>query len=178
MCLKFSLPNVFSLKMLQKAQPPTKLYGMLEKVNYVSTGNLFKPSNRKDCDGSQTLAEMCSKWLGVEVTKSPELSDRVCKPCGRKIRNASELCSFIQQGRNTLDVVEVTTVKRQLPTAVSSPERSPAVKKILKVTELDVPSGRESTAKRSLFGKENVESDSASTVVVKWGQQSILCYQH
>ena len=60
-------------------------------------------------------------------------------------------------------MVEVTTVKRQLPTTVSSPERSPAVKKVLKVTEIDVPSGRESTAKKSLFGKENVESDSAST---------------
>ena len=106
---------------------------------------------------------MRSKWLGVEVTKRPKLSDRVCKPCGRKIRNASELCSFIQQGINTLAVVEVTTVKRQLPSTVSSPERSPAVKKVLKVTELDVPSGRKSTAKKSLFGKENVESDSAST---------------
>ncbi len=106
----------------------------MEKVTYPSTENVFKLSKRKDCDGSQTLAEMCSVYLGVELINSSELSDRVCKACGRRIRNASELLSVITRDINTLHAAKQDTItKRQLPTTVSSPERSPAVKKVLTI---------------------------------------------
>ena len=106
----------------------------MEKVAYLSTENVIKLSKRKDCDGSQTLAETCSVYLGVELINSSELSDRVCKACGRRIRNASELLSVITRDINTLHLAKQDTItKCQLPTTVSSPDRSPAVKKVLKI---------------------------------------------
>ena len=135
----------------------------MEKVTYLSTENVFKLSKRKDCDGSQTLAEMCSVYLGVELINSSELSDRVCKACGRRIRNASELLSVITRDINTIHAAKQDTItKRQLPTTVSSPERSPAVKKVLKISESEAPSRRSTfrkpAARKTLFDKENVEN--------------------
>ncbi len=48
------------------------------------------------------------------------------------------------------------------PTTVSSPERSPAVKKVLKISESEAPSRRNTfrkpAARKTLFDKENVEN--------------------
>jgi hypothetical protein len=63
-------------------------YGAIEKISYISSENfiLLKASKRNDYDSGKTLAELCSVHLGIEVSSSPlELSDRVCKQCGRKI---------------------------------------------------------------------------------------------
>jgi hypothetical protein len=61
-------------------------YGAIEKISYISLDNLFKSRKRNDYDSGKTLAELCSVHLGIEVSSSPlELSDRVCKQCGRKI---------------------------------------------------------------------------------------------
>ena len=49
-------------------------------------------------------AELCSVHLGIEVSSSSHLSDLVCKPCERKIRNASELIAIIKRDINALPV--------------------------------------------------------------------------
>ena len=60
-------------------------YGAIEKISYISLDNLFKSRKRNDYDNGKTLVELCSVHLGIEVSSSLELSDRVCKQCGRKI---------------------------------------------------------------------------------------------
>ena len=56
--------------------------------------NLFSKSARKESPGT-VLADCCSS-MGFPLIKSPSVSERVCRSCGRKIRNASELYRFIQ----------------------------------------------------------------------------------
>ena len=52
---------------------------------YMSTENLFKPSNRKDCRGV-VLANILES-VGIPLDRSETYSHRVCNPFGRKIRN-------------------------------------------------------------------------------------------
>jgi hypothetical protein len=49
---------------------------------------------------NKTDHELCSVHLGIEVSSTSELSNQVCKPCGRKIRNASELIAILNQTRH------------------------------------------------------------------------------
>ena len=71
------------------------------RVNFTSGGgrasfeNLFSPSGREESVGL-ILAECCGS-IGFALTRDENLSDRVCRSCGRKIRNAAELYSFIEQ---------------------------------------------------------------------------------
>ena len=88
-------------------------YGTMEKVS-ISTENVFKLSKRKDCNGSQTLAEMCSVYLGVELINSSKLSDRVCKACGRRIRNTSELLSVIKLACSQTHICKQAIIKRDI----------------------------------------------------------------
>ena len=53
------------------------------------TQNLYEASNRDGSPG-KVLASMCEN-IGVTFIKSPSLSERVCLPCGRKIRNLCKL---------------------------------------------------------------------------------------
>jgi len=70
-------------------------------INFTSGGgrssleNLFSPSGRKENVGL-ILAECCGS-IGFPLTRDVNFSDRVCKSCGRKIRNAAELYSFIER---------------------------------------------------------------------------------
>ena len=120
------------------------LYGSSWKS--VSTENLFRPSGKKGIEG-EILSHELNK-IGIIVEKSPSLSERLCKPCAAKIRRTCEGFSFI---RDTINVpnpklqfvkeieveVEVASddesqafrTKRGLPTTVSTPHRSPLVKK-------------------------------------------------
>ena len=75
---------------------------------------LLKLSKRKDCNGSQTLAEMCSVYLGVELINSSKLSDRVCKACGRRIRNTSELLSVIKLACSQTHICKQAIIKRDI----------------------------------------------------------------
>lgn len=59
-----------------------------------STENLFQVSGRKESKGL-VLANACQR-LGLDVVKSDHLSDRVCRPCGRKIRNAVANFEFLK----------------------------------------------------------------------------------
>ena len=69
-------------------------YGNDEKMKQVSTENLFKPSMRKGMKERCTLAEMCLA-IGIPILMHKDFSMGVCKPCGRKIRNANECYTFI-----------------------------------------------------------------------------------
>lgn len=89
--------------------------------------NIYKPTTRKDDEKPSTLAHMCSQ-MGIIMESNERLSKHVYKPCGRKIRNAHEYFTFI---RSHLDSPATQTpksperFKRQLPTTVTEPERSP-----------------------------------------------------
>ena len=75
------------------------------------------------------MADCCSS-MGFPLIKSQSVSERVCRSCGRKIRNASELYRFIQTavtcsndsatGNETeeSDLQECSS-KRELPTTVT-----------------------------------------------------------
>ena len=70
-------------------------------VNFTSGGgrasfeNLFSPSGREESVGL-ILAECCGS-IGFPLMRDENLSERFCRSCGRKIRNAAELYSFIEQ---------------------------------------------------------------------------------
>jgi hypothetical protein len=62
---------------------------------YLSSENLFKPSQRKDSLGV-ILAEIC-KDVGIPVERdNSKYSDKVCNPCARKIRNLGNLYHFVK----------------------------------------------------------------------------------
>ena len=61
----------------------------------MSTENLFKPSNRKDCCGV-VLANILES-VGIPLDQSETCSHRVCNPCGRKIRNLGSLYALINK---------------------------------------------------------------------------------
>ena len=72
-------------------------------VNFISGGgrasfeNLFLPSGRKGSVGL-ILAECCSSiGFPLVILTRQNLSEGVCRSGGRKIRNAAELYSFIEQ---------------------------------------------------------------------------------
>ena len=87
--------------------------------------------------------------LGFLPRKSADTSDRVCKACARKVRNAHELFSCIknalaneeasrEKDENYTDGKDTNAsrIKRQLPIRLFVlPERSPQTKKVAKITE-------------------------------------------
>ena len=85
------------------------------KQVYSSSENLFKPSQRKDSPGV-VLAEVCSR-VGLVFLHDPVIySDRVCNPCGRKIRSLGQLFEFVKAGTTpTFESVSKST-KRTLAT--------------------------------------------------------------
>ena len=55
-------------------------------TGYVTSKNLFKPSNPKETYG-QILADIC-RAFGIEVVENnSQFSEHVSNPCARKIRN-------------------------------------------------------------------------------------------
>ena len=61
----------------------------------MSTENLFKPSNRKDCRGV-VLANILES-VGIPLDRSETYSHRVCNPCGRKTHNLGSLYALIHK---------------------------------------------------------------------------------
>ena len=61
----------------------------------MSTENLFKPSNRKDCRGV-VLANILES-VGIPLDRSETYSHRVFNPLGRKIRNLGSLYALIHE---------------------------------------------------------------------------------
>jgi len=70
-------------------------------VNFTSGGgrasfeNLFSLSGREEGVGL-ILADCCSS-IGFPLMRDKNSSERICRSCGRKIRNAAELYSFSEQ---------------------------------------------------------------------------------
>ena len=62
---------------------------------YMSTENLFKPSNRKDCHGV-VLANILES-VGIPLDRSKTYSHGICNPCGRKICNLGCLYALIKK---------------------------------------------------------------------------------
>lgn len=116
---------------------------------------------------------------GIKAERRWELSDRVCKVCAGKIRKTYEGFTFLSScisvhnpaistaldfvdGAKQLDV----RTKRMLPTSVSTPERSPGLRKIQKYAEQDKENLSTSNtgvrAKKSLFARNC--SDTETTI--------------
>ena len=128
----------------------------------LSTENLFTMSNR-DGKRGEILAAMCEE-VGLPMVKSPRLSSRVCNPCARKIRNMFRLFKEIKHA--TEGDIEVLTTsspvrsKRQLPTTVSTPDRSPSNRKVSRT----IDTSKKPSSRKSLFAKisEITEKESVS----------------
>lgn len=64
------------------------------KLTERSFENPFKPSRRQDSKGVVLVEELLK--LGIAVFQSPDYSDRVCAPCGRKIKNGAEIITWLK----------------------------------------------------------------------------------
>lgn len=117
---------------------PLKIkFGDFQNTLYISTENLLKVSKIKGCETDFSLTELCSK-IGFKVERSAKISERVCKACGRKIRNAYELYNFIRsslQRENEANEIllaqqsdgnasDMSRFKRLLPLTVCLPDRT------------------------------------------------------
>ena len=120
-------------------------------ISKCSTENLFKPSERKENKG-EVLAEACER-LGFPILKTEDSSDRVCRICSRKIRNAVENVNFLKLRLERKESQEVLREKRQLPTTVT-PERKKSPPKVAR--------GSCEQRRRGLFQDENVSDDVVS----------------
>lgn len=131
------------------------------KQSHSSSENLFKPSKRKDCFGV-VLGNMC-RQLGLELIQDSQVfSDRVCNPCGRKIRN---LYQFVKAGTSkTASTPSKSSGKRELDT----PEKASPSRRKSNVVRIHSPAAktplREINASRKsfAFGTENMVSACAS----------------
>ena len=68
-------------------------FGCANRVQVISTENLFVPSKREGSRGL-TLAKPCDE-LGLNVANTLRLSSRVGSACGRKMRNIHNLYVFV-----------------------------------------------------------------------------------
>ena len=147
------------------------------KCGRMSTQNLYVASNRDGSRG-EILASMCEN-IGVTFIKSPSLSERVCLPCGRKIRNLCKLFVEIKKvtghGEAELeDLDNVTRNKRQLPTSVSTPDRSPTNRKVTRTNrEREVPSSR-----KSLFSEACHDDNETSNISGSQPRKEDLLLEH
>ena len=126
-----------------------------EKTTDVSSEQVFKPSTKSD----KTLYEHVLD-LNISLERTPALSERVCKSCGRKIRNASSLFVWIKAAINVLRSSQDENnnrEKRQLPTAVDMRDWSTQARKQHKSTVLT----KTTVSKRSLFPETrgNLQTD-------------------
>ena len=142
-------------------------------VNFTSGGgrasfeNLFSPSGRVESAGL-ILAHCCGS-IGLWLTRNENLSEQVCRSCGRKIRNAAQLYSFIEKAvSNTIveedldwEAVEDRS-KRQLPTTIT-PQRSDVKKERLESDGEQLKEKRPGkvNSRKILFVKSSTVSDSS-----------------
>ena len=68
-----------------------------------SLENLFSPSRRVESAGL-ILAHCCGS-IGLRLTRNDNLSERVCRPCGRKFTNAAELYSLIEKAVSNTNIM-------------------------------------------------------------------------
>ena len=87
-----------------------------------STENQFLPSGRKECTGC-VLADTLF-IVGVKLVQDPGKSDKVCRPCARKIRNAADCFTFIT-GKLTENDAEP---KEQQTTGLEENSSTPSIR--------------------------------------------------
>ena len=159
-----------------------RLCGCCFKIQYgesarsIATENLFQASNQKGIVGV-VLAKLCED-VGLKVAVSTTSSDRVCSTCARKIRNMHQLYSFVATALGKNEGDEIYSRFKRLPTSVSSPERSPAPRKVKKNTEQTSAPKREgdqdrpsegskrqkSMTKKSIFSRNSEEDQDSANV--------------
>ena len=132
--------------------------------------NLISPTSREESRGL-ILAECCGT-LGLSVTKNPNLSELVCIPYSRKIRNAAELYRFVEEAISaTEDVSCKNRNKRLLPTTIT-PERIKGKKQVIESggDEQEITPGKVNSRKslRSQ-ARDNSRLDSTSTEITSIG---------
>ena len=94
------------------------------------------------------------------------MSERVCRPCGRKIRNGAELYSFIEKAVSNTNVEEDLHYEamedRQLLTTIK-PERSDIRKKRLESDgeQLEEKSPGKVNPRKTLFAESSTVSNSS-----------------
>lgn len=136
------------------------------KGNNIAYLNILKPSETKEYLGL-VIANLCSA-VGIPVFQSPDLSARMCRPCCRKVKNMSESFHFISTavnvprqnlkqggGEDLLNANSDVSVKRLLPTTISTPDRSPSSRKFQRIQS---PKTKSRTVEKSLF-ESNVVGD-------------------
>ena len=127
-------------------------FGNLNQTSYISTENLFNPSQRKDCKG-QVLAQICQK-VGLEVVKCDKYSSRVCNPCARKIRNLGSLHSFVKKSIEG-EISKSTPANKRL---LDTPEgRSPIRKSVRVFSPVTKRNNGKSPRKTLKFGQESLQ---------------------
>ena len=134
--------------------------------NNTTFENLFKPLRRQETL-NLILADACES-VGFRLARSESLSERVCRPCGRKIRNAAELYNFIKEAVSSTKAQEeksdatrvddAETIKRQLPSTVT-PERTIA-KKLEQENNEHLPqkTGHDRICRKTLFSDSREDS--------------------
>lgn len=137
----------------------------IEQGNFsskTSFENIFKPSQRKESKGLILAGALNS--LDLVVCQSPGHSERVCRPCGRKIRTAAEIYSFLKGKLTVSDAASLVSSpqrqKRQLPTTIT-PERSSNKKQ----AKHNKGTTSRLTASKELFKQRN-ENDDPNTNTV------------
>ena len=63
----------------------------------MSFGNLFTPSGRQE--SAELILAQCCGSIGLPLPRNQNLSQRGCRPFGRKVQNAAELYNFIQNAK-------------------------------------------------------------------------------
>lgn len=144
----------------------------------ISTENLFKCSKRTGCEGSR-LSDICA-GVNIELLRDPKLySERVCNPCGRKIRNLGQLFTLIKKSVNVdSSDTALETQYRDKPTAkrsLNTPEKKSPAWRCSKAKRVYSPGKNPpvpTKSKRSLDFAENAETcTSTSTVASSTIQQ-------
>ena len=75
-------------------------------VNFSSEGepasfeNLVSPSGI--VESAELILAHCCRSIWLRLTRNENLSERVCRPCARKIRNTAQLYSFVEKAVATL----------------------------------------------------------------------------
>ena len=115
-----------------------KFGNVASNQSHSSSENLFKPSKRKDCFGV-VLANIC-RQVGLELTQDSQVfSDRVCNPCGHKIRNLGQLYQFVKTGTSkTASTPSESSGKRDLDT----PEKASPSWRKSKVVRVNSPAAK------------------------------------
>ena len=83
------------------------------------------------------MSEICSQ-VGLDIVRDPQCSDRVCNPCGRKIRNLGQLFEFVKGGTTS----QVQTAAKSLKRALNTPEKASPSWRKSKLGRLGSPTGK------------------------------------